>query len=73
MNELALPHYRLYPGVPRLTVADLSSVTPSADGTGTDFTFVHVKDKTFYRPVFGMSIHVPEQGEARVRYVIPPQ
>jgi hypothetical protein len=73
MNELALPHYRLYPGAPRLTAADLSGVRPSPDGSGMDFTFVRVKDKTFFRPLFGISIHVPQHAEPRIRYVIPPQ
>jgi RNA polymerase sigma factor (sigma-70 family) len=73
MNELVLPHYRLYPGAPRLTAADLSVVSASPDGSGMDLYFGRIKDKTFFRPLFGVSIHVPHQGEPRVRYVIPPQ
>jgi RNA polymerase sigma factor (sigma-70 family) len=73
MNELALPHYQLYAGAPRLTAADLTGVAASPDGSGMDFTFVRVKDKTFFRPLFGISIHVPQHAEPRIRYVIPPQ
>jgi RNA polymerase sigma factor (sigma-70 family) len=73
MNELDLPNYRFYPDVPRLTAADLAQVTPSADGSRTEFTFVRIKDNTFFKPLFGVSITVPAQGEPTLRYVIPPQ
>jgi RNA polymerase sigma-70 factor (ECF subfamily) len=73
MNELDLPGYRSYPDVPRLTADDLSQVTPSADGSTTQFTFVRMKDKTFFKPRFGVSINVPAQGEPTLRYIIPPQ
>jgi len=73
MNELAMPHYQLYPTAPQLTAADLAGVTACPDGAGTDFVFVRIKEKTFYKPLFGVSIHVPHQGEPTIRYVIPPQ
>jgi RNA polymerase sigma factor (sigma-70 family) len=73
MNELDLPCYRSYADAPRLTAADLSQVTPSADGSTTQFTFVRMKDKTFFKPLFGVSINVPAQGEPTLRYIIPPQ
>jgi hypothetical protein len=73
MNELALPHYRLYPDAPRLTAADLAGVTPSADGSRTRFAFFRKKDKTVCDPLFGVTIDVPSQGEPTLVCVIPPQ
>lgn len=71
-NELVLPYYRLYPDIPPLTTADLFMVTPFADGSGMRFTFSHNKDKLVRNPLFEVSLDVPEQGEPRLCYVIPP-
>jgi RNA polymerase sigma factor (sigma-70 family) len=73
MNELAGPCYRLYPDAPRLTAADLLDVTPFADGSGMRFTFSRNRDKTVRNPLFEVSINVPQRGEPRLFYVIPPQ
>jgi RNA polymerase sigma factor (sigma-70 family) len=73
MNELDLPAYRFYQDVPRLTAADLSQVTSSTDGSRQEFTFVRLKDKSFFKPQFGVSINVPADGDPTVRYIIPPQ
>jgi hypothetical protein len=72
-NELALPFYRLYPDLPRLTAADLLQVIPSADGLWEQFTFSRNKDKQVRNPLFEVSIDVPQQGEPTLRYVVPPQ
>jgi DNA-directed RNA polymerase specialized sigma24 family protein len=72
MNELALPYYRLYPQVPKLTAADLFKVTPSADGSVVRFTFSRNKDKRVRNPLFEISLDVPRQGEPRLCYVMPP-
>jgi RNA polymerase sigma factor (sigma-70 family) len=73
MDRLAEPHYRLYPGVPRLTATDLSSVTPSPDGTRLRFVFARFKDKTIGNPLFAVAIDVPQHGEPTLAHVIPPQ
>jgi len=73
MNELDLPHYKYYRDVRRLTADDLSQVTSSADGSAAQFTFIRLKDKTFFKPLFGVCIKVPTQGEPTLGYTIPPQ
>jgi hypothetical protein len=73
MNELALPHYRLYPDAPRLTAADLSVVTPSADGSRMRFSFYRGQDKNVCNPQFGVTLDVPQEGEPTIVSVIPPQ
>jgi hypothetical protein len=73
MNELALPHYRLYPDAPRLTTADLSMVTPSADGSRMRFCFYRGQDKNVCSPQFGVTLDVPQEGEPTLICVTPPQ
>jgi hypothetical protein len=73
MNELDLPHYESYPDVPLLTADDLSQVTPSADRSAAQFTFIRIKDGTFFKPLFGVCVNVPTQGELTLHYIIPPQ
>src|SRR5262249_35052820 len=52
MNALARSFYRRYPDVPPLTAADLSKVTPSADGLRMTFTFSRQKDRIVGDPLF---------------------
>jgi RNA polymerase sigma factor (sigma-70 family) len=75
MNELARPSYRLYPGAPRLTAADLAGVTPSADGSRTRFVFARYQDtgKSYCTLLFGVAVDVPRQGKPTLAHVLPPQ
>jgi RNA polymerase sigma factor (sigma-70 family) len=73
MTHLAQPYYRQYPDAPRLTAADLFKVTPAPDGSRAEFTFIRNKERTVCKPLFGISINVPQQGDPTVTYVMPPQ
>jgi RNA polymerase sigma factor (sigma-70 family) len=75
MNELAQPSYRLYPEAPRLTAADLASVTPSADGSRMRFVFARYQDtaRSFGNLLLGVAIDVPRQGKPTLAHVLPPQ
>jgi hypothetical protein len=72
MNGLLGRYYSSNPAVPRLTAADLYRVTPSADGSQTEFFFSRNKDKQVRNPLFEASIIVPQQGEPTLRHVMPP-
>jgi RNA polymerase sigma factor (sigma-70 family) len=73
MNELVQFYYRHYPDAPQLTAADLSKVTPSADGSQVEFIFSRNMDRKVRPPLFQVVIVVPQQGgEPTVRQVIPP-
>ena len=72
-NELAMPFYHLYPDAPLLTAADLRWAAPMPDGSGMQFAFSRPKDKRVASILFEVLIEVPERGEAKLRYVMPPQ
>jgi hypothetical protein len=71
MDELVLPFQERYPGLPRLTEEDLIGVTPLADGSGTRFTFSRYQ--SVGKSLFAVSIDVPQQGEPKLHWVMPPQ
>jgi RNA polymerase sigma factor (sigma-70 family) len=72
-NELAMPFYHLYPDAPLLTAADLRWAAPMPDGSGMQFAFSRPKDKRVASILFEVLIEVPERGEAKLRYAVPPQ
>jgi hypothetical protein len=73
MNDLAEPYYRRYPGVARLTAADLVGVTPSADGWWMQYAFCRNQERTIRGPRFGVTIDVPQFGEPTLSCAILPE
>jgi RNA polymerase sigma factor (sigma-70 family) len=71
MNWFAQPYYDYYVNAPRLTAADLFSVTRAKDGSSMRFTFSRNKSNEFVRdPLLEIAIDVPLVGEPTFGYAM---
>jgi RNA polymerase sigma factor (sigma-70 family) len=73
MDRLVEPYYVSNPKVPRLTAADLYNVTAASDGSFVRYDFLRPKAKFDIKPLFAVSIDVPQQGNPSINCLIPPQ
>lgn len=73
MDSLLLTYYLNHPEIPRLTTADLSHVSPSADGSAIRYAFTRPKPSFGFVPQFAVSIAIPDRGLPFIESLIPPQ